>query len=96
METLLVHAAAAEAFFAKMLPEYRAAGVEIRGCPRTQALAPWVRAARPEDYGFEFLDLVLAVKVVDSLDEAMDHIARHGSMHTDAILTRTGRGPCAS
>ncbi len=88
METLLVHAKAAPAFLRRMLPAYRKAGVEIRACPRTRRIAPWARAARPADFGKEFLDLVLAVKVVDSMDEAMDHIARHGSAHTDAIVTR--------
>jgi len=88
METLLVHEAVASAFLRRMLPAYRRAGVEIRGCPRTRRIAPWVRAARPSDYGREFLALILAVKVVGSMDEAMDHIARHGSAHTDAIVTR--------
>jgi glutamate-5-semialdehyde dehydrogenase len=83
-----VHEAAAPAFFRKMLPAYRKAGVEIRGCARTRKLAPWVKAARPSDFGREFLDLTLAVKVVASLEEAMDHIARFGSAHTDAIITR--------
>jgi len=87
METLLVHERIAPAFFKKMLPAYRAAGVEIRGCARTKKFAPWVKAARPEDFGKEFLELILAVKVVGTLDEAMEHIARHGSMHTDAIVT---------
>jgi glutamate-5-semialdehyde dehydrogenase len=88
METLLVHERIAPAFFRRMLPAYRKAGVEIRGCARTRKLAPWVKAAKPSDYGKEFLELILAVKVVASLDEAMAHIARHGSMHTDAIVTR--------
>ncbi len=88
METLLVHERVAPAFFRAMLPAYRKAGVEIRGCARTKRLAPWVRPAKPSDYGKEFLDLTLAVKVVASMDEALAHIARFGSMHTDAIITR--------
>jgi len=88
METLLVHERIAPAFFRRMLPAYRTAGVEIRGCARTRRLAPWVKAAKPSDFGREFLDLTLAVKVVGSLEEAMAHIARFGSMHTDAILTQ--------
>jgi glutamate-5-semialdehyde dehydrogenase len=88
METLLVHERIARAFFTKMLPAYRKAGVEVRGCAKTKELAPWVKAAKPADFGREFLDLTLAVKVVDSMEEAMAHIARFGSMHTDAIITK--------
>jgi glutamate-5-semialdehyde dehydrogenase len=88
METLLVHERIAPAFLRKMLPAYRTAGVEIRGCPKTRRFAPWVRKAVATDFGKEFLELVLAVKVVGSLEEATDHIARHGSMHTDAIITQ--------
>jgi glutamate-5-semialdehyde dehydrogenase len=63
-------------------------GVELRGCPRTGTLVPQAKAAVEEDWPAEFLDLILAVKVVDSLEEAMDHIARYGSRHTEAIVTR--------
>jgi glutamate-5-semialdehyde dehydrogenase len=70
-----------------MLPEYARAGVEIRGCPRTRRFAPWVNRAAPSDWGREFLDLILAVRVVSDIQEAMDHIARYGSGHTEAIIT---------
>ena len=67
---------------------FREAKVEIRGCPRTREIVPGVVPAKEEDWGFEFLDLILAVKVVPDLDEALDHIARYGSNHTEAIITR--------
>jgi len=88
METLLVHAASAPTFLPRMLTRFRAAQVEIRGCPHTRELAPEVVPAREEDWGFEFLDLILAVKVVPDLDAALDHIARYSSNHTEAIITR--------
>ena len=55
--------------------------------PETKAILPWVREATEEDYGTEYLDLVLAVKVVDSIDEAISHIAQYGSKHSESILT---------
>jgi len=65
-----------------------AAGVEIRGCERTRALLPEAKAATDADWAAEYLDLIVAVKVVHSLDEAIEHINCYGSHHTDAILTR--------
>ena len=62
--------------------------MQIRGCPRTLALVPEARPAQEEDWHEEYLDLVLAVRVVDSLDEALDHIARYGTKHSEAIVTR--------
>lgn len=88
METMLVHEAAAPAFFPRMFHRFRQAGVELRGCPRTRELDPKVVPAREDDWGAEFLDLILAVKVVPDLDAALDHIARYSSNHTEAILTR--------
>ncbi len=88
METLLVHEAAAPAFLPGMLARFRQAKVELRGCPRTGKLDPQVIPAKPEDWGYEFLDLILAVKVVPDLDAALEHIARYGSNHTEAIITR--------
>jgi glutamate-5-semialdehyde dehydrogenase len=70
-----------------MVKHLQQAGVEIRGCARTQAAAPGVVAATEDDWSAEYLDLILAVKVVGGLDDAMAHIARYGSQHTEAILT---------
>ncbi|MEW5914402.1 MAG: glutamate-5-semialdehyde dehydrogenase [Thermodesulfobacteriota bacterium] len=88
IETLLVHADEAAAFLPQAAAALMERGVELRGCPRTQALVPRAKAAEEEDWPAEFLDLILAVKVVDSLEEAMDHIARYGSRHTEAIVTQ--------
>ncbi len=88
METLLVHAAVAPSFLPGMFARYRNANVELRGCPRTREIEAQVVPAQAEDWGAEFLDLILAVKVVDDLDGALDHIARYSSNHTEAILTR--------
>ncbi|MER3479426.1 MAG: gamma-glutamyl-phosphate reductase, partial [Meiothermus sp.] len=63
------------------------AGVELRGCERTREVLPGVKAAGEEDWSAEYLDLILTLKVVDSLEEALAHIARYGSRHTEAICT---------
>ncbi len=91
-ESLLVHAAQAAAFLPRIGAVFAAKGVEMRGCPRSLALLQGVPgaqlvAATDADWGTEYLAPVISIKVVDSLDEAMDHIDRHGSHHTDAILT---------
>ena len=85
-ETLLVHQAVASDF----LPRVAAAmsQVELRGDPRSLAVLPAATPASEEDYEREFLDYVMAVKVVDSLDEAIDHVARYGTGHSEAIVTR--------
>jgi glutamate-5-semialdehyde dehydrogenase len=88
MEGMLVHRDIADEFLPLMAESFKDAGVELRGCERTCRLVPSAKAATDEDWGKEFLDLVLAVKVVDGMDEAMDYIARYGSNHTDAIVTR--------
>jgi glutamate-5-semialdehyde dehydrogenase len=88
METLLVHEAAAPGFLPRMFASFRRAQVELRGCPRTREIDVQVVPAQAEDWGAEFLDLILAVKVVPDLDAALDHIARYSSNHTEAILTR--------
>jgi len=88
METLLVHESVAEPFLPAILRRLKEAGVELRGGARTRQLAPDVAEATEDDWSTEYLDLVLAVRVVASLDEAVDHIARYGSAHTDAIVTR--------
>ena len=88
METLLVHADAAASFLPAVAARFRAAGVELRGCPRTVELLPEARPATDADWDTEYLDLVLSVRVVPSLDEAIAHIRRHGSGVAEAIVTR--------
>src|ERR1041384_5344804 len=87
METLLVHEAIAAKFLPPMIARFQAAGVEIRGCERTRALAPGIVPAREADWSEEYLDLILAVRVVRDLDEAVSHIERYGSEHTETIVT---------
>ena len=87
METMLVHAAVAERFLPPMLGRLRDAGVEIRGCERTRAIAPDSRAATEADWRTEYLDLILSVKVVDSLGAAIDFVNTYGTGHSDAIVT---------
>jgi glutamate-5-semialdehyde dehydrogenase len=87
METLLVHAAVASSLLPPLFARYRAAGVELRGCAATRALDAGVAPATEEDWYAEYLAPILAVRVVSSLDEAMQHIRQYGSQHTDAIIT---------
>jgi len=89
-ETLLVHRGAAERFLPGCLAALHAAGVTLRGDERTRSLAGStpVHPATEEDWGAEYLDLVLAVAVVDDLSSAIGHINTHGSHHTDAIVTQ--------
>ncbi|OGB99027.1 MAG: glutamate-5-semialdehyde dehydrogenase [candidate division NC10 bacterium RIFCSPLOWO2_12_FULL_66_18] len=87
METLLVHAAVAEVFLPGLVARLRQAGVEVRGCPRTRAMAPGVQPATEADWDTEYLDLVLSIRVVDSFEEAVAHIAQHGSGLAEAIVT---------
>ena len=86
-ETLLVDHAAAPTHLAPLVEMLIEAGCEVRGDPETQRADSRVKVANEEDWPKEFLDAIIAVKVVDGLDEAMDHIARYGSQHTDAIVT---------
>ncbi len=88
METMLVHEKIAPTFIPRMHARFREAEVELRGCPATQKIDPQVKPAQEEDWGYEFLDLILAVKVVPDLDAALGHIAQYSSNHTEAILTR--------
>ncbi|PNS08111.1 glutamate-5-semialdehyde dehydrogenase [Solilutibacter silvestris] len=88
LETLLVHADSAPTFLPPAIAALRERGVEVRGCERTQTLATGVVPASEDDYAEEFLDLVIAVRVVDDLDAAIAHIRRHGSDHTEVIATR--------
>jgi glutamate-5-semialdehyde dehydrogenase len=87
MENLLVHRGVAEKFLPALATLLAAAGVELRGDSATRKIVPAARAATDEDWDTEYLDLVLAVKVVDSIDEAIAFIARHGSHLADAIVT---------
>jgi len=87
LETLLVHAAVAAPFLARAAHALRQRGVELRGCERSRVLVPGMRAASDDDYAAEFLDLILAVRVVDDLDAAVAHIRRFGSDHTEVIAT---------
>ncbi|VAX20970.1 Gamma-glutamyl phosphate reductase, partial [hydrothermal vent metagenome] len=86
-ETMLVHKDIAEKFLPGMIKRFRDAGVEIRGCDKTRELAPDAVEATPDDWDKEYLDLILSVKVVDSIDDAMSHIAQYGSAHTETIVT---------
>ncbi len=88
METMLVHERVAPDFLPVMGRALQEAGVEIRGCARTVELLPWARPADESDWPTEFLDLILAVKVVSSMEEALEHIETYGSNHTEAIITR--------
>ena len=87
METLLVGQAIAPTVLPRLGELYREAGVELRGCEQTRALLAYAGPATEEDWTTEYLAPILAVRVVKGLDEAMDHIAKYGSAHTDAIVT---------
>jgi glutamate-5-semialdehyde dehydrogenase len=88
METLLVHQSAAESFLPAMAKRFTEAGVELRGCVETCRILCDVKEAQESDWSAEYLDLILAVKVVEDMDDAITHIARYSSNHTDAIVTR--------
>ena len=87
VETLLVHEAVADEFLPIVLPKLLEAGVELRGCPRAASYNPSVKPASEEDWATEYLELILAVKVVADLDQAIAHINRYGTMHSEAIVT---------
>ena len=87
METLLVHQDVAAKFLPRVAAQLRKAGVELCGCERTRRLVTGVKAATEADWSTEYLALILSIRVVDSLEAAMDHIARYGSSHSDAIVT---------
>ncbi len=87
METLLVAAGIAEQVLPELGRMYKEAGVELRGCDRTKGILPDVTSASEEDWQAEYLAPILAVRVVDGLEAAMDHIHRYGSQHTDSIVT---------
>jgi glutamate-5-semialdehyde dehydrogenase len=91
LETLLVHRDIAPAFLPQMIAQYRAAGVEVRGCHRTMELAGGeaVLPATEEDWKKEYSDLIVSIKVVDGVNEAIEHINRYGSRHTESIVTES-------
>jgi glutamate-5-semialdehyde dehydrogenase len=88
MERLLVHRSAAEAFLPAMAERFAKAGVELRGCAETCRILPDAQKAQESDWPAEYLDLILAVKVVNDMDEALAHIAAYSSNHSEAIITR--------
>lgn len=87
LETLLVHQDVAASFLPAAMQRLSSRGVEVRGCERTQAIVDGLKPADDSDYAAEYLDLILAVRVVDSLEDALAHIARYGSDHTEVIAT---------
>lgn len=87
METMLVHQDLSSSFLPAMLQQFKKAGVEIRGCARARRISTDVREATDSDWDTEYNELILNVKVVDNMEEAMDHIAAHGSQHSEAIVT---------
>lgn len=91
METLLVHKDVAKKFLPQVGKRLIKLNVELRGCPRTVTLIHGIKEATEEDYATEFLDLILAVRVVNSFDEALEHIRRYGTRHSEAIITNDYR-----
>ena len=87
METLLVHQEVAAEFLPRLARELEARGVELRGCTRTRAILPQAAAATDEDWDTEYLDLILSIRVVDSLEQALEHVARHSTGLAEAIVT---------
>jgi glutamate-5-semialdehyde dehydrogenase len=88
LETLLVHQEIAAAFLPKVATALREKGVELRGCEKTRTILADVIPAHEDDWSTEYLDLILSIKIVNSLGEAVSHINRYGSHHTDVIVTR--------
>ena len=87
VETVLVHRQVAAEFLPLLAKAYHQAGVDMRGCPETRAILPDIAAASEADWDTEYLDLIVSMRVVDSLEDAIAHINRHGSGHTDTIIT---------
>ena len=89
METLLVHTNIAKEFLPLLAKEMSGVGVEIRGCAKTSAILKGIASATEDDWHEEYLALVLSIKVVENIDEAMEHIQQYGSLHTEAIITNS-------
>ncbi|MFD1774213.1 glutamate-5-semialdehyde dehydrogenase [Paenibacillus rhizophilus] len=87
METLLVHRSFAAEHLTKLGDAFCSANVELRGCARTRTLIPWALTATDENYATEYNDYILNIKVVDGIDEALEHIARYGTKHSECIIT---------
>jgi glutamate-5-semialdehyde dehydrogenase len=87
METLLVHERIAGGFLPKIAEALRKEGVELRGCPQTRKILSGIKEAKEEDWYEEYLDLILSIRVVKGMEDALKHIATYGSLHTEAILT---------
>lgn len=87
METMLVDEPVAKSFLPKMLRRFEEAGVGLKGCPKTVAISPNMPKVQEEDYYREYLDLMLNVRVVADMDEAIGHISKYGSAHSDSIVT---------
>lgn len=88
IESLLVNEKVSREFLPVMLERLKSAGVEIRGCEKTKEIVPWVVSATEEDWYTEYLDLIIAVKVVKDVNDAIDHINKYGSHHSESIVTR--------
>ena len=87
METMLVHSGIAGEFLPKIKKEFDLHNVELRGCKKTKKILPYIKDATEEDWKTEYLDLILSIKIVDSINEAIAHINEYGSHHSDAIVT---------
>ena len=87
METLLIHQSIANTVLPDLIEKYQQAGVELRGCAKTQTLSSDIKPATNEDWATEYLAPILSIRVVDDLDQALDHISQYSSQHTEAIIT---------
>ena len=87
VETLLVHGKVASRFLPRVAKALQKEGVELRGCSRTKKVLSHIKEAQEEDWSQEYLDLILSIKVVREIDEAIEHIKRYGSLHTETIIT---------
>jgi glutamate-5-semialdehyde dehydrogenase len=88
METMLVHKKIAKTFLPTMIKKFKGAGVRLKGCPETRKVDSSLEVLKEEDLYMEYLDLILNVKIVGNMDNAMGHIAKYGSAHSDAIVTK--------
>lgn len=87
METMLVDKKIAKSFLPNMIKRFKEAGVQLKGCPLTKKIVPTIDGVKEEDFYKEYLDLILNVKIVEDIEEAIDHIGKYGSAHSDAIVT---------